>query len=98
MTLDELKAEAGDVETEVIDISEEVDDDTDDVDASLEENLMEACQKIDQLLGIMEQIVIVPKGRVIKRLPRHFQDMMEEAHEFLEEIEYERESETEEAA
>lgn len=92
MTLDELKASEADTETEVIDIEEEVDED----DGSLEQNLLEACAQIDKLLTMMEQIVIVPKGRAVKRLPRHFTDVMEEAHEFLEDLEYQRDDDAEE--
>ena len=98
MTLEELNAEAAVKDGEVVDpLEEEVDDDVE-PDTSLEENLQEACETIDKLLAMMEGIVITPRGRVVHRLPRHFQDVMEEASEFLEELDYAREEDNEEAA
>ena len=87
MDLTELRTTDKALEEEV---EENEDETAEEPDTTLEDNLQETCEKIDALLGVMEATVYVPKGRKIQRFPRNFKDVMEEATEFLEDIDYQR--------
>lgn len=88
MDLNELRTADAALEEEVEE--GETADDSEEPDTTLEDNLQEACERLDALLSTMEAIVYIPKGRKIQRLPRDFKDVMEEAAEFLEDVEYQR--------